>query len=167
MSNTEETLNNVKLQLNDKAPDFKAKVQEFDQKAQEGIVSDFHLYDFLQKTGKKVLLIFYPGDDTPGCTAQLCGVRDVYQEYERLGVKVLGVNPKGGDSHLKFIKKYNFPFGIIIDEDKSIREKYGAVKKFFSATTTKRGVFLIDEKAEIKFIHWGQQDNQKIFDLLK
>lgn len=160
-------MSNTKLQIGDKAPDFQAKVQEFDKTTQQGKLTDFHLYDFLEKEKQKVLLIFYPGDDTPGCTKQLCGVRDVYQEYQDLGVKVLGVNPKGGDSHLKFIQKYNFPFGIVIDEDKTIREKYGAIGKFFANLVTKRGVFLIDENKQIKFIHWGQQDNQKIFELLR
>jgi thioredoxin-dependent peroxiredoxin len=163
------TTNNelTKLEVGQIAPDFSAKVQEAD-----GNVSEVNLHKFLQEKNSKgkenkVLLIFYPGDDTPGCTKQLCGIRDVYQEYEELGVTVLGVNPADQKSHLKFIQKYNFPFGIIVDEDKTIREKYGAIKKFFVNLTTKRGVFLIGKNAEILFIHWGQQDNQKIIEMLK
>jgi thioredoxin-dependent peroxiredoxin len=118
-------------------------------------------------TGTKVLFIFYPGDDTPGCTAQLCGVRDVYTTYQKLDVKVIGINHASSESHLKFIKKFQYPFGIIVDEDKSIRELFGAVGSFFGKPTTKRSVFLVDTDGKIIFRHFGQQDNEKIFELIK
>ncbi len=118
-------------------------------------------------TGQKILLIFYPGDDTPGCTAQLCGVKDVYSTYQKLGVKVFGVNPASPQSHLHFIQKFDYPFGIIVDEDKSIRELFGAVGNFFGKSTTKRSVFLIDTNGKLIFRFFGQQDNNKIFELLE
>ncbi len=158
MSNKKEILH--KLKIGDIAPNFVAKIQNPDES-----ISDFDLYKEL--TNNLVLLIFYPGDDTPGCTAQLCGVRDVYSQYQKYNVKVVGVNQADSNSHLKFIKKYTFPFGIIIDEDKKIRESYGAEKKFIKYLTTKRGVFLINKDKKIEYIFWGQQDNQKIFDLLE
>ena len=141
-------------------PDFSATVQNLNG------TETFNLKQTLA-TGQKVLLIFYPGDDTPGCTAQLCGVRDVYSTYQKLGVQVLGVNPASGESHLKFIQKHNYPFGIIIDEDKSIREIFGAVGSFFGKPTTRRSVFLIDTDGKVIFRFFGQQDNQKIFELLE
>jgi len=151
----------VKLEIGDLAPDFEAEIQNPD-----GSVEKFNL-ELTLKQNNKVLLVFYPGDDTPGCTAQLCGIRDIYSQYRDFGVKVVGVNHADSKSHLKFINKYNYPFGIIIDQDKSIRAKYGAEKPFFNNVTTKRSVFLIDTNRKILFIHWGQQDNQQILDLLK
>ena len=74
---------------------------------------DFDLEKSLQNN-KKVLLIFYPGDDTPGCTKQLCGVRDIYSEYQELGVEVYGVNHADLASHQKFIDKFSFPFYTFI-----------------------------------------------------
>jgi thioredoxin-dependent peroxiredoxin len=148
------------IQVGQKAPDFTAIVQN--PNGSESVTLSKVL-----EAGQKVLLIFYPGDDTPGCTAQLCGVRDVYKQYQDLGVTVFGVNPANSESHLKFINKYNYKFGIIVDEDKSIREKFGAVGSFFGKATTKRSVFLIDTDGTVIFRFFGQQDNNKIFDLLK
>jgi thioredoxin-dependent peroxiredoxin len=141
-------------------PNFSATVQNL-----YG-TENFNLKEILS-TGQKVLFIFYPGDDTPGCTTQLCGVRDVYKTYQKYGVKVIGVNQGTGESHLKFIQKFDYPFGIIIDEDKSIRELFGAVGSFFGKATTKRSVFLLNEKAEVVYRFFGQQDNEKIFELLE
>lgn len=141
-------------------PDFSATVQNPDG------IENFNLKETLA-TDQKVLLIFYPGDDTPGCTNQLCGVRDVYSQYQKYGVKVLGVNPASGESHLKFITKHKYPFGIIIDEDKSVRELFGAIGSFFGKPTTKRSVFLIDTDSKLIFKVIGQQDNQEIFELLE
>jgi thioredoxin-dependent peroxiredoxin len=141
-------------------PDFSALVQN------PNGTENFNLKNTLA-TGQKVLFIFYPGDDTPGCTAQLCGVRDFYTTYQKYGVKVIGVNPASGESHLKFIQKHDYPFGIIVDENKSIRELFGAVGSFFGKPTTKRSVFLVDLDGKVIFRHFGQQDNEKIFELLE
>ena len=145
------------LKIGDIAPEFTA-VNQDGQK--------FNLHDTLQEFNK-VLLIFYPGDDTPGCTKQLCGVRDVYQLYSKLGVKVVGVNHGSSQSHKKFITKYNFPFDIIVDEGKTIRDSYGAVKLFFKNLTVKRGVFLINSDSKIEYMFWGQQDNSVIIEMIK
>jgi thioredoxin-dependent peroxiredoxin len=141
-------------------PDFTATIQN-----PEG-TETFNLKETLT-TGSKVLFIFYPGDDTPGCTTQLCGVRDVYKTYQKYGVKVVGINQGTAESHLKFIKKFDYPFGIIVDEDKSIRELFGAVGSFFGKPTTKRSVFLVDTDCKVIFKHNGQQDNNEIFELLE
>jgi thioredoxin-dependent peroxiredoxin len=141
-------------------PDFTATIQN------PNGTETFNLKETLV-TGTKVLFIFYPGDDTPGCTTQLCGVRDVYTTYQKLGVKVVGINHASSESHLKFIKKFEYPFGIIVDEDKSIRELFGAVGSFFGKPTTKRSVFLVDTDGKILYRFFGQQDNEKIFELLE
>lgn len=147
------------LQIGDIAPDFVATIQL------PNTTEEFGLYKYLE-SGKRVLLVFYPGDDTPGCTKQLCGVRDAYSEFSKYNVEVVGVNQGSSESHLKFIQKYNYQFGIVVDSDKSIREKYGATKPFFGNVTTKRGAILIDTDKKIKFIHWGQQNNEEILKLL-
>ena len=122
---------------------------------------------YILDSGKKVLLVFYPGDDTPGCTSQLCGIRDVYSEYKNLNVRVLGVNHADAGSHQKFIDKYNYPFDIIVDVNKKIINDYGAVKTFFKNLTVKRGIFLIDTDGKIIYQVWGQQNNQEIINFLK
>ncbi|MEM1312217.1 MAG: peroxiredoxin [Patescibacteria group bacterium] len=146
-----------KLSIGDKAPDFSAETQSGEK------ITLSHLL----KTGQKILLIFYPGDDTPGCTKQLCGVRDIYSDYQKYGVRVLGVNHASAKSHQKFIDKYDYKFDIIVDEGKSIISKYGALKKFFKNLTIKRGVFLIDENGIIQYIYWGQHDNSKVLEILQ
>jgi peroxiredoxin Q/BCP len=75
--------------------------------------------------GKQVVLYFYPKDDTPGCTAQACGIRDVYGEFEREGAVVLGVSPDDEQSHVKFKEKYELPFTLLADDDHEVSERYG------------------------------------------
>lgn len=118
------------------------------------------------KGGKIVLLVFYPGDMTPGCTTQLCGIRDIYTEYENAGVKVLGINQGDEKSHQKFIKMHNYQFDILVDPDRKTALEYGAIKKMFGHNSTKRGVFLIDTNGKIIYQIWGQQDNRSILDFI-
>ena len=75
--------------------------------------------------GKPVVLYFYPKDDTPGCTAQACGIRDAWGEFERAGVVVLGVSPDDEQSHVKFKQKYDLPFTLLADTDHSTADDYG------------------------------------------
>jgi thioredoxin-dependent peroxiredoxin len=75
--------------------------------------------------GKPVVLYFYPRDDTPGCTAQACGIRDAWGEFEGRGAVVLGVSPDSPKKHLKFREKYGLPFPLLADEDHSVAELYG------------------------------------------
>jgi peroxiredoxin Q/BCP len=75
--------------------------------------------------GKPVVLYFYPKDDTPGCTAQACGIRDVYGELEREGAVVLGVSPDDEASHEQFKRKYSLPFTLLADPDHGVSEAYG------------------------------------------
>lgn len=76
--------------------------------------------------GSDVVVYFYPKDDTPGCTKEACGFRDLWDEYEKRGIVVLGVSPDDGEKHQKFIAKYELPFTLLSDPDKKVMEKYGA-----------------------------------------
>ena len=75
--------------------------------------------------GRPVVLYFYPKDDTPGCTAQACGIRDGWDEFARRGAVVLGVSPDDVASHVKFKEKYGLPFTLLADEDHEVSEAYG------------------------------------------
>jgi peroxiredoxin Q/BCP len=75
--------------------------------------------------GKPVVLYFYPKDDTPGCTAQACGIRDAYAEFERAGAVVLGISPDDAASHVKFKEKYGLPFTLLADPEHEVAERYG------------------------------------------
>ena len=75
--------------------------------------------------GRPVVLYFYPRDDTPGCTAQACGIRDAWGEFERAGAVVLGVSPDDEASHATFRQKYELPFPLLADTDHSVSEEYG------------------------------------------
>jgi peroxiredoxin Q/BCP len=111
------------------------------------------LKDFL---GKRVVLYFYPHDDTPTCTVQACNLKDNYTELIRKGYAVIGVSSDSIKSHKKFEQKYQLPFTLIADEEHKILEKYGVwgEKKFMGRTFigTHRTTFLIDEKGRIKKI---------------
>ena len=103
--------------------------------------------------GKKVVLYFYPKDDTPGCTAQACSLRDNYEALIAKRFVVLGVSTDSEKSHLKFIKKYDLPFDLLADENQKIVEDYGVwVEKSMYGRTymgTARTTFVIDEAGNI------------------
>jgi len=126
------------------APNFKG----VDQNGNSVSLNDFK--------GKKVVLYFYPKDDTPGCTAQACNLRDNYNELLEKGFQVIGVSTDSVKSHKKFEHKFNLPFPLIADEEKKIVEKYGVwgEKQFMGKTYTGtiRTTFLIDENRKIKKI---------------
>lgn len=132
------------LSIGDKAPDFEAN----DQDGNKIKLSDYK--------GKKVILYFYPKDNTPGCTMQACNLRDNYEELQKQGYIVLGVSQDSEKSHLKFIEKQNLPFSLIADEDHTVHNLYGTwgEKNTFGKTYmgTKRTTFVIDEKGDIEDI---------------
>jgi len=76
--------------------------------------------------GRNVILYFYPKDDTPGCTKEACGFRDLWKEIEAHNAVVLGVSPDDRASHARFVEKYRLPFTLLCDPDKKVMEKYGA-----------------------------------------
>ena len=104
--------------------------------------------------GKKVVLYFYPKDDTPGCTAEACSLRDNYQELLKKGFIVLGVSPDSEKSHVKFAGKYNLPFPLIADPEKKILSAYGAYGEKVMYGKKVTGVihttYIIDEKGIIE-----------------
>jgi peroxiredoxin Q/BCP len=104
--------------------------------------------------GKPVVLYFYPKDDTPGCTAQACGIRDVYGEFERAGAVVLGVSPDDEGSHVKFKEKYGLPFTLLADPEHEVAEEYGVWgEKNYAGRTymgVNRSTFVIGEDGTVK-----------------
>ena len=104
--------------------------------------------------GQKVVLYFYPKDDTPGCTKEACSFRDAWAKFKKRGIKVLGVSPDSEASHKKFETKYKLPFTLLADKDHAIADAYGVwgEKKFMGRTYmgVLRTTFLIDEKGKIK-----------------
>ncbi len=106
--------------------------------------------------GRPVVLYFYPRDDTPGCTAQACGIRDAYGEFQRAGAVVLGVSPDDESSHVKFREKYELPFTLLADTDHSVSEQYGVwgEKKFAGKRYmgVKRSTFVIDADGTVKTV---------------
>lgn len=132
------------LKEGQKAPDFTANDQ------------DGNNVSLSQFAGKKVVLYFYPKDDTPGCTAEACDFRDNYQGLTAKGIVVLGVSVDDEKSHQKFVTKHSLPFTLIADPDKKIVEAYGVWgeknmygKKYMG---TNRTTFLIDENGVISHI---------------
>lgn len=107
--------------------------------------------------GQKVILYFYPKDDTPGCTAEACHFRDDYVAYEKLGVKIIGVSPNSVKSHSKFRSKYQLPFTLLADEDHKVCELYGVWgrKKFMGKEFDGvfRTTFLIDQNGLIEKVY--------------
>ncbi len=129
------------LKKGDKAPEFTARNQDGE---------EINLGDF---RGKKVILYFYPKDDTPGCTAEACNFRDNYDSLTEKGLVVLGVSVDDETSHQKFIRKHSLPFTLLADTDKKIVEAYGVWveknmygKKYMGV---QRSTFLIDEAGDI------------------
>ena len=103
--------------------------------------------------GKKIILYFYPKDDTPGCTAQACNLKDNYDLLLQQGFQIIGVSTDSVASHKKFEEKFELPFPLVSDEDKKIVDKYNlwGEKKFMGRTYmgTTRTTFLIDETGKI------------------
>lgn len=132
------------LKPGDKAPDFQAT----DANGNRITLKDF--------SGKKLVLYFYPKDDTPGCTAEACNLRDNYELLLKQGYKVLGVSADSSKSHLKFIEKYQLPFPLIPDTEKILCKAYGiwGPKKFMGKTFEgiNRTTFIIDENGIISEI---------------
>jgi peroxiredoxin Q/BCP len=125
------------LKPGDKAPEFTGR----DQDGNEITLSQFK--------GKKLVLYFYPKDDTPGCTAEACDLRDNYERFLSMGYQVVGVSKDSEKSHKKFIEKYNLPFPLISDTETSILQAYGAwgKKKFMGREYDGiiRKTFVIDQ----------------------
>jgi len=132
------------LKEGDVAPDFTAR----DQTGADVKLSDFR--------GQRVVLYFYPKDDTPGCTKEACSLRDGFATFERENIKILGVSPDDERSHRKFISKYELPFTLLADTDHAVSDAYGSYgEKTFMGKNymgVLRKTFLIDETGKIRRI---------------
>ncbi|WP_421976024.1 thioredoxin-dependent thiol peroxidase [Roseivirga seohaensis] len=130
------------LQAGDKAPNF------------EGIDQDSNPIKLSDFAGKKLVLFFYPKDNTPGCTAEACNLRDNYNALLEAGYAIVGISSDSAKKHQNFINKFALPFPLIADEDKSIHEQFGTwVEKSMYGRTymgTARTTFIIDENGVIE-----------------
>jgi peroxiredoxin Q/BCP len=129
------------IKVGDTAPDF----QLLSDAGEPVQLSDYR--------GKRVVLYFYPKDDTSGCTTQACGFRDAYPEIEEANAVVLGISPDGVASHQKFKSKYDLPFTLLVDEDHAVADAYGVWgeksmygRKYMGII---RSHFIIDEEGQI------------------
>lgn len=133
------------LQAGDKAPDFTLSDSDG---------NNISLGDF---KGKKVVLFFYPKDDTPGCTQEACDFRDRYTVFSEKNAVILGISKDGSKSHVKFRDKFNLPFILLSDENTEVMQKYDVWKeksmygkKYMGAIRT---TFIIDEKGIIEKVY--------------
>ena len=125
------------LNVGDTAPDFSLPADSGE---------TFTLSDL---RGEKVLLVFYPGDNTPVCTRQLCDYRDGMDEFAGVGVRVVGISKDSLESHQKFREKHQLPFDLLSDDDLSVAASYGAK----GMLGMKRATFLVDEAGVIRYEH--------------
>ncbi|MEC8610349.1 MAG: thioredoxin-dependent thiol peroxidase [Bacteroidota bacterium] len=150
------------LKEGDKAPNFKV-VNQNDQLL---TLADFK--------GKKLVLFFYPKDNTPGCTAESCNLRDNYTELKSMGFEILGVSADSVQSHQKFISKFDLPFDLLADTSKEIIQSYGVwgPKKFMGKEYEgiHRTTFIIDENGFIEKVITKvktKEHSQQIIELYK
>ena len=125
------------LNVGDTAPDFSS----VDQNGKPVRLSDFK--------GKPVVVYFYPKDDTPGCTKEACNFRDNYSEYEKAGVKVLGISVDDPHSHKKFEEKYKLNFTLVADHEKKISENYGVL----GDRNAKRVTYIIGKDGKVAHVY--------------
>jgi thioredoxin-dependent peroxiredoxin len=118
------------------------------------------LSDFRGK--KSVVLIFYPGDQTPGCTKQLCSIRDDYPLFEKKDAVVFGINPADADSHKAFVTKQNYQFPLLVDKDKKVAAAYDANGIFIQRT-----VYVIDTAGNIVYAKRGMPPDSEILGAIK
>lgn len=144
----------TQLQVGDPAPDFSALTDT----GETVRLSDFR--------GKRVVLYFYPKDDTPGCTKQACSFRDSYAEIQERNAVVLGVSPDGQKAHQKFKTKYDLPFTLLVDEDHAISEAYGVWveksmygKKYMGVA---RSHFVIDGEGKLVGVSYNVKPEESL-----
>jgi peroxiredoxin Q/BCP len=123
--------------VNDKAPGFCLQSDSGEE------------YCLSEHAGQRILLVFYPGDNTPVCTAQLCEYRDGIESFADLGVSVVGISSDDLESHQKFRSKHDLPFVLLSDPDLEVAKLYGSKGRL----GMKRAVFLVDEKGVVRYAH--------------
>jgi len=139
------------LSIGSKLPEFKS----IDQNGKE--------IDSTQLIGKKTVVYFYPKDNTPGCTAQACSIRDNYAALQEKGIEILGISADSLSSHQKFSEKFELPFSLLVDEERKVIEAFGVwgTKKFMGKVYDgiHRITFLFDENGEL--VHRIDKPNTK------
>jgi thioredoxin-dependent peroxiredoxin len=132
------------LTIGDQAPDFSL------------LTDQNQPFTLSQLRGKKVILYFYPKDNTPGCTKQACDFRDHFAQFKSHGIEVIGISKDAAKNHQKFKEKYSLPFTLLVDDNADVCEAYGVINKksLFGKTFLgiTRSTFLIDEQGMIKAI---------------
>jgi peroxiredoxin Q/BCP len=148
------------LQIGDAAPAFSLP----DQTGNTVNLADFR--------GQRVVIYFYPKDDTPGCTKEACNFRDQWSAFEQHGIAVLGISKDGAASHAKFINKYTLPFTLLSDaEPCPVAESYGSygLKKFMGREYMgmMRHTFVVDGEGKIEKAYWKVKADTMADDILK
>jgi len=148
------------LQIGDAAPAFSLR----DQNGNTVNLADFR--------GQRVVIYFYPKDDTPGCTKEACNFRDQWSAFEQHGIAVLGISKDGATSHAKFINKYTLPFTLLSDaEPCPVAESYGSygLKKFMGREYMgmMRHTFVVDGEGRIEKAYWKVKADTMADDILK
>jgi len=132
------------LKAGDKAPNFTGQLED----GTTVSLSDFK--------GKKLVIFFYPRDNSPTCTTEVCNFRDNYSKLKKLGFEILGVSPDSAKKHQNFIDKFELPFSLLVDSDLHIANAFGVFgpKKFMGKVSDAihRETFVINEKGEIMFV---------------
>ena len=135
-----------------RAPDFSLK----DSEGQTVTLSQF-------RDKSHVVLVFYPGDNTPVCTKQMCGLRDDYSAFKDAGVVILGINPQSAESHQGFSAKHGLPFPLLVDSEGSVIRAYGCKGLLMTART----VYGIDKAGTIVFAQRGRPSSSEILAAFK
>lgn len=140
------------------APPFTTQMITGEQQAPVSL-SDFH--------GRKVILYFYPKDQTPGCTKEACAFRDGYTRFTNAGLAVLGCSIDSADAHKEFIRKYSLPFPLLLDPDKKIATEYGAANGIPILGLDKRITYVIDEKGSVLKVYPNVDPSTHATEILK
>lgn len=141
------------IPVGDMAPDFTAQISNGETMQLSALYGQ-----------KRVVLVFYPGDNTPGCTAQLCALRDTWSDLQAKDTAVYGVNPAGVGKHAGFVAKHGFPFPLIADTGGRIAAAYGSRALF---GLIRRTVYVLDKRGRVAFAQRGNPTPHEILQVLQ
>ena len=127
-----------------------------------GASGTLHLKDY---AGKNLIIVFYPKDSTPGCTRQLCALRDDAERFSKINTAIIASNPGSLKSHQSFSEKQGYPFPILVDADRTMARDYGALKE--NGTSIQRTVYIIDSKGVIRFAQQGMPTDEELEAVIK
>lgn len=144
------------IQVGDTAPEFSL----LDHEGNQVTLSDF-------RGLRPVLLVFYPGDETLGCTKQLCAIRDDWDEFQKYNVAAFGINHADAESHTKFWRHHGLKTPLLVDEGKQVSALYGAIGTYFHHEIIKRSVVVIDKEGVIRYLKRGLPSTREILEAIK